>query len=216
MNTSSAWRVIVVFAAVLLGVTTLNTSTSAVQEKQDFTVDGEYVEGCSCMGVCPCELTGVKSGCQGVGALKLTSGSYMGTDLSDVKIAYATLPGTWVRLYVDASDAQRPAAEAFGKAVYAPFGKIEAVKPAKIAFEGEDGKYTVSVDGGRTMQLSTVPVMGGDNKTPIAHSNTKDLLNPTFLQGKTVSARYHDGRHSFTLKDTNSYFNNQMHSSGKV
>src|SRR5947209_8431535 len=101
-------------------------SSASAGDKQDYNVAGEWVEGCSCTGICTCEMTGLEMGCAGVGAMKLASGSYMGTDLSGVKIAYATMPGHWVRLYVDAANSeQRKAAEAFARAVYTPFGKIE-------------------------------------------------------------------------------------------
>src|SRR5437879_2217896 len=100
-------------------------------EKQAYSVAGEYVEGCSCEAVCPCELTGLKMGCLGVGAMKLSSGTYKGVDLTGAKIAYATMPGKWVRLYVDAkSPEQSKAAKAFGTAVYTAFGKVEQAKDA--------------------------------------------------------------------------------------
>jgi len=204
-------------AGVALLFAGLSVSGQAASQKQAFKVTGEYVEGCSCMGVCPCELTGLNNGCAGVGALKIKSGSYHGADLSGVKLAYATVPGKWVRVYVDAPNpSQRQAAKAFGTAVWSAFGKVEAVKDAKVSFAGSAGKYEVAVDGGKTMRFNTVPVMGGDGHAPIAHSNTHDLLNPTFLQGKTIAGSYHDGARSITLKGTNSYFNNHVNRNGMV
>jgi hypothetical protein len=205
-------------AAVLLGVTaSLGPRAAQAQEKQPFTVSGSYVEGCSCSGPCPCELTGVAHGCSGVGGVSIATGSYMGTDLAGAKIAYATAPGDWVRVYVDAANpAQREAATAFAKAVFGPFGKIEEVKPAKIDLSGSEGHDTLSVDNGNIMQLTTEPVLGGDNRTPIAIHNIKDPLHPTVMQGKTITGSYHDGDHSFTLKDSNSYFNDHVKSKGKI
>ena len=218
MRASFRLIVSVLATALLLGVLpTSGMGAARAAEKQDYTISGEYVEGCSCMGICPCELTGVKMGCLGVGAMKLNSGSYMGVDLSGAKIAYATMPGSWVRIYVDAnSPEQSRAAKAFAKAVYTAFGKVEAAKDAKIAMTCSGGRYQVMVNGGRTMRLSTVPVLGGDKTTPITHTNTKDLLNHTFLQGRTVSGSYHDGPRSMTLKGSNAYFNDKMDSSGQV
>jgi hypothetical protein len=179
---------------------------------------GVFVEGCSCMGVCPCEQTGVKDGCEGVGAISLGAGSsYNGVDLSGTKIVYATSIGQWIRFYVDAGDAAKSkAAGEFASAYYAGFGKIETVKDAKVDFAGTGGKYTVQVDGGNTMKFVTEPVLGGDGKTPISHSNTKSSLNPTVMQGRTVSASYKDGERSLTLEGSNSYFNPKMKSSGKL
>jgi hypothetical protein len=195
---------------------TSSLTPASAQTKSSYSVAGTYVEGCSCGGPCPCQLTGVANGCTGLGVLVLTSGKYKGVDLSGVKIAYATTPGDWVRLYVDAREPQQQAASDFGKAVYSAFGKVEAVKPAQIQVSGQGGKYTVSVDGGKIMEYTTEPVLGGDKRTPIMISNIHDPLHPTVMQGKTLSGSYQDGDHSFTLKDSNSYFTDRMHSSGKL
>jgi hypothetical protein len=185
--------------------------------KQAYTASGVFVEGCSCSAPCPCELVDVKKGCEGVGAMTLTSGSYMGTDLAGTKIAYATGPGEWVRLYVDPKNpSQAKAAEAFAKAVYSAFGPIEAVKQAPIAISGKGGRYTLTVDGGKIMKLTTEPVLGGNKRTPIMISNTQDPLHPDVMQGKTVSGSYKDEKHSFELKGSNSYFTDRMKSSGKI
>jgi hypothetical protein len=197
-------------------VVALGIAASA-SSKQPFTVKGEYVEGCSCMGVCPCELTGLMDGCQGLGVIAIASGSYMGKDLSGSRIAYATVPGQWVRLYVEPrSRAQTTAVEAYARAVYSAFGKIESIREARVKMAGHDGRYNVTVDGGKVASFTTVPVLGGDNRTPIVHSNVKDPVIHSVMQGKTVAGAYHDGKRSFTLKGTNSYFNNHISSSGKV
>ena len=156
-------------------------------------------------------------GCLGVGAMKLTSGTYGNTDLTGGRIVYATLPGKWVRIFLQPANAdQLKPLKAFATAVYASWGKIEAVKTAKIDFNGADGKYIVTVNGGATMKLTTTPVLGADQKTAVTISNVKDPLNPTFYQGKTVSGSFKDGTRSFTLKDTNSFFDNVMNASGKI
>ena len=177
---------------------------------------GTFVEGCTCMGVCPCELTGVKDGCEGVGALTLSSGSsYEGTDISGTKIAYATAIGQWVRIYVDAADpAKNKAARDFASSAFKEFGKIEAVTDATIDWTGKDGKYTVLIGKGDMMKLVTEPVLGGDEKTPITHTNVKNPLSPTIMQGRTVSATYKDGDKSMTLEGSNSFFNAHVKSSG--
>jgi hypothetical protein len=204
--------------ALLLGVGLLSGPQAlGAGAKQRFSAAGTFVEGCSCSAPCPCELTGVAHGCTGVGALSLTGGSYQGRSLAGAKIVYATAPGDWVRLYVDAATPQqRAAAEAFGRAVYSAFGKIESVKPAHIALTGSAGSYSLSVDNGKIMKLTTKPVLGGNGRTPIVINNIHDPVHPTVMQGKTVSGSYNDGDHSFTLKDSNSYFNDRMRGQGKL
>jgi hypothetical protein len=189
----------------------------AAGAKAPYRASGLYVEGCSCMGVCPCELTGLESGCQGVGAMRLSSGTYSGTNLAGAKIAYAAVPGTWVRLYVNGKNArQANAAAAFARATFSPMGKIESVRQVPIRITGSGGKYSVAVDNGRVMTFTTAPVIGGDKRTPIAHTNVKNPMVHTFYQGKTLSAAYHDGNRSFDLKGTNSYFNDRVMSSGRI
>jgi hypothetical protein len=202
--------------ALLFGMMAVLSSSSVLAD-EPFKAAGTFVEGCTCSPPCPCQLVGIEKGCTGVGAMTLTSGSYMDVELAGAKIAYATGVADWVRLYVDAPNArQREAAQAFAKAVYGAFGKIEAVKDAKIEISGKDGRYTVSVDGGKIMQLTTEPILGGDKSTPIAISNIHDPLHPNILQAKTITGSFNDDNRSFTLKDSNSYFTDRMQSSGKL
>lgn len=185
--------------------------------KHPFKVSGAFVEGCSCQMVCSCNMGHMGHACQGVGAMIFQSGSYMGTDLSGAKMAYAVSPGNWVRVYTEAkSPAQEKALGAFISAALGAFGKIEEVKSAKIELTGADGKYTLQVDGGKIMSLSTEPVLGADGKKPFTYHNTLMPLSPTILQGRTLKGSYNDGGHTFTLADSNSYFNPSAMASGTL
>jgi hypothetical protein len=198
-------------------VVSIALTAARADEALPFHVTGTVVDGCSCSAPCPCELIEAMPGCLGVGAMILSSGNYQGVDLAGAKIAYAKVFGDWVRIYIDAPRTdQRPAAEAFARAVYKPFGKIEAVRPATIALAGRAGRYTLTVDGGKTMTLTTEPVIGGDKRTPITISNIKNPLNPTVMQGKTVEGSFEDGERSLTLKGSNAYFTDRMRQSGKI
>jgi hypothetical protein len=184
---------------------------------QDFAVSGIFVETCTCDAPCGCEMIGLEMGCQGVGALQLSSGSYMGSDLAGIKIVYAMVPGEWVRLYIDAKPEQRKAAEALGRAVYTPFGTIEAVKAAKIDLRGSAGAYSVSVDDGKIATYQTQPVLGADKKTAVGHTNINDTLNTTLYQGKGASCTFHDEGRKFHIDaGTNAFFNDHMNASGKI
>jgi len=86
------WPVVAIFAA----------------DKAPYKLAGTSTETCACRIPCACELTGdVPSTCQGVGAYAITTGSYAGADLSGVKLAYATKPSEWVRVYIVAPDPSR-------------------------------------------------------------------------------------------------------------
>ena len=197
-------------------IAALTLSQVNADEKHSYNVSGLFVEGCSCAAVCGCEMMGLAHGCEGVGAFRISSGTYNGMDLTGVKIAYAGVPGEWIRIYVDTNPKQHDAAVAFGKAALKEFGTLEEMKEAKIDITGKNGKYTLQVDNGKVMALTTEPVLGGDKKTAISHTNVSNTLNPTMYQGKTISGSYSDGEHSFELKDSNSFFNNKMKSSGKI
>jgi hypothetical protein len=189
-------------------------------DKHSFKVSGLYTETCACSAPCKCELTGdVPPSCVGVGALKLTAGDLGGQDLSGVGIAYAGKPGEWIRIYIDAPDkAHRETAEKLARLAFANWGRMESVKDAKVAINGTYGAYTVTVDGGNIMKYSTAPILGGDGKTAVSHSNTFDPWTHLFLQAKSTDAVfYHDDNRSIELdKGRNAYFNDLMRTSGEL
>jgi hypothetical protein len=186
-------------------------------EKHPFNVTGTYVEACSCHIPCPCAMTGSAEGCQGLDSMELSGGTYHGVDLKGVKITVAKAQEKWARVYLDAPDPkQREAAAAFATAWASQMGKVEAVKHAKIEISGKDGSYTVKVDNGKIAQLTTVVILGADEKHPLSHVNLKAPFNPTLYQARTLSGSFRDGARSFELKDSNSYFNPQMKASGEL
>ncbi len=209
---------VVAFAGSPAALSNQSRPPAAEAVTAEFSVEGMFVDCCSCMPPCPCELTEVAACCQGVGAHHISSGRYAGDDLAGVKIAHAKVVGEWVNLYVEAKDEkQRAAAEKFGRAAFSKFGPIKEVKAAKIEITGADGKYTVTVDGGKLMKLETEPVLGGDGKTPIGYTNIQNAVNPTVYQGRCVGATYADGDKKVTVeKGRNSHFNPKLRSSGKI
>ncbi|MBI4558798.1 MAG: DUF1326 domain-containing protein [Candidatus Hydrogenedentes bacterium] len=186
-------------------------------EKKSFRVAGTFVEGCSCTAPCPCELVGLEHGCQGVGGFAFTSGSYDGVKLAGLKLAHAGAPGDWIRLYIDARNPrQRKAGEEFARAAFSAFGKIDAVRDARISISNQANKYTLTVDDGKILRLTTEPILGGDNRTPLVYSNIHNPLHPSVMQGKTVSCTYQDGDRSFKLEGSNAYFQDRLRSRGTV
>jgi hypothetical protein len=135
------------------------------------------------------------------------SGLYNGVDVTGAKLVWAGHAGNWSYLYVDASEQQKEAAAALAKAAFSGLGKVEALKSAQIDLSREGGTYKLTVDGGKTLEMTTEPVLGGDQKTPIVHSNT---VVGTVLQARTVNGSFHDGPRSLTWADSNSYFNEDV------
>lgn len=197
------------------GATLALTAQAGGGAKHRFAINGSYVEGCTCAAPCKCELSGVEMGCQGVGAFNFTGGTFDGKSVAGVRTAYATKPGEWVVIYVDAPNAsKRAAGEALMRAALADFGKIESVKSAKVKIWSQGNKDFATVDGGKVMNLKTEAMLGGDNKSPLVYSNIHDALHPTVMGGKTLSCTYKDGAHEINLKDSNAYFHHHLMSRG--
>jgi hypothetical protein len=214
-------------AAVLVAPCFVNVVTAAeparaaertiAKDAKDFSIEGNYVEACSCRAPCPCELVGPNMSCEGVGAYQIDKGTYGGEDISGVRFAYSLYIAKEVHIYLDAPADKKAAGEKFARAQLAAFGPCKGVHDAKVEITGKDGAYTAKVDGGKIMTLVTEPMLGGDKKTPVVHSNTMDALNPTMYQAAVVSCTYADGEKKITLeKGRNSYFNQKMKSSGKL
>lgn len=192
------------------------TAPGAAKTKP-FHFSGYYAEACSCAAPCPCELTGVAKGCLGVGAFTFESGSYDGKSIAGCRAAYATGPGEWVLVYVDApTAAKRKTLTAMMTAALSGFGKIEAVKDAKITLKKKGDHYWGSIDGGKVCTFETTPTVGLDGKTPLTYSNVKDPLHPTVMQGNNVHTHFDDGGHSFDLKESNAYFNGKITAKGSL
>lgn len=177
-----------------------------------------YVEACSCTVPCSCPMTGVVPGCQLVNVYCLTSANYLGVDLSDVKIAFAVQPRDWVRIYLDVpKTVQRSAAESLARSLCSSWGKVESVRVVQIEVRGGNGNYSVNLNDGKIAKFTTKPVLGGDGRTPITHSNTFKQFIPTLLQATVVSFQYQDDERSFTLKEgSNSYFNDMVKAHGEL
>lgn len=201
----------------LLGLGVLVGATQVfTQNKIEYRVVGTMMEGCTCGVVCNCPWSGLKHGCQGVSAMVLTAGTYKGVNLAGAKFAQGGPAGDRIYIYVDAGDSQREAVTALAKAHFAGLGKVVGVRNVKIDLSGKGGRYTLTIDGGKVAQLTTEPVLGLDKKTPVTHGNIDISWNPTVMQARTVKGAFHDGDISFTLEDTNSFFNDHMESSGKM
>lgn len=213
MSTNDAGRTILSLAT--LSLACLGGADPA--KGKPFNVMGDYVEGCSCSAPCPCEMTGLEMGCQGVGFFDFKSGDYDGRSVAGTKAAYATVPGQWVMIYIDAPDkAKMAACGDLMKAALSGFGKLKGIRAAKIGIASKGMAYHATVDGGKVMSLDTTPLMGGDGKNPMSYSNIHDALHPVVMQGKTAKGAYSDGGQKFMLKASNAFFNGHLASKGRI
>lgn len=180
-----------------------------------FNMTGRYVEGCACPAPCLCEMTGLVMGCEGVGTFEFTSGDVGGVSIANCRGAYATAPGKWVIIYVDAPTGdQRKAVERMMRYSLDGFGKVEAVRSAKITLAGSNGNFKTSV--GSYYTLSSKPMVGGDGKTALKYGNLHDRIHPDVMGGTTVACTFRDGSHSFKLKGSNAFFNENLAAHGNL
>lgn len=208
-------------STLLVGFTGTLSKVSAIAraEENDYQVSGTFVIGCACHIVCPCAFNPEEfaPGCDTIGVFALTSGTCRGADLTGVKLALAGVAGQWIHIFVDAREPQREAATALARKLFEDFGKAESFKNAGIDLTLKDGRYYLAVDKGKTAELTTEPVLGADQKTPITHVNSFDTWGrPALLQGKTLKGAYRVGEHPFTLAGGNSFFNDRVSLSGKL
>jgi hypothetical protein len=160
-------------------------------------------------------MTGLVMGCEGVGAFDFTNGNVGGVSLAGCRGAYATVPGQWVIIYIDAPNAQKhAAAEKMMRYTLDGFGKVEAVHDAKISLTGSRGNYKAVV--GKYFTLVTKPMMGGDGKTPLRYENMHDRVHPDVMGGTTLTCSFKDGNRHFDLKDSNAFFNDKLMVHGKI
>jgi len=202
---------------VLVALVLAFSSIGANAQEKPFDLHGIYLEGCTCQVVCSCDLLGgMVPGCHVMGAMIISSGNYGNADLSGVKLAFAVAEN-WVRLYVQSKDSlQTKTIGDMVRAMFSDYGEVESINDAKIDLSGSDGNYTLTVNDGEVLTLKTQPVLGADGKTAVTYTNYPDPLFHTIMQGKVVSASYHDDKHDFTLKDSNSFFNQDWSASGKI
>ncbi len=201
------------FATFLLVLSVLE---ARAQEKP-FDLHGIYLEGCSCKVVCTCNLEGAMvRGCQVMGAMIISSGSYADFNLSGVRVAFA-IGDRWVRIYVQSKDSARSkAAGEMARSLFSSYGTVETIRNAEIELSGSNGSYTLKVDDGKVIHLKTQPILGADGKTAVTYTNYPDPLFQTIMQAKVISGSYNDGEHHFTLEGTNSFFNQDWAVSGKM
>jgi hypothetical protein len=157
------------------------TALEARAQEKPFDLHGIYLEGCSCKVVCTCDLEGAMvEGCQVMGAMIISSGTYADFNLSGVKIAFA-IGDKWVRIYVQAKDsAQSEAAGEMARSLLSSYGTVETIRNAEIELSGSNGNYTLKVDGGKV-------ISGSYNDSE--HHFTLEGTNSFFNQDWAVSGK---------------------------
>ena len=202
--------------SILLAVTKLPSAPIVATAAQDarpmnFQMSGRYIEACSCSVPCPCPmLEAFREHCTAGFAIAIDSGSFNSVDLSRVRVGWAGRAGKRIVLYIDAPENQRTVARALASALFGDFGSIQDVRASRIELTKEQDKRTLTFDGGRTFSALVEPVLGADGRTPVRIVNALTPWLPTIMQGRTVQGEYRDGDLSFTLRNSNGFFNDDL------
>jgi hypothetical protein len=204
-------------ALMILALDVLMLGCSASKGGNEFELRGMYLEGSDCGEAGAYAFHTAQRGCRGMAVMALNGGKFMNVDLNGAKLAYATETGNWVRIYVEAANpVQREATILFAREYLAPFGTIDSAREASITLTGDEGRYTATVDGGSTLQLSIEPVIGADQRRPIMISNSMNRLSPSLFQARLTRGTLRDGEKDLTIREGNAFFNSDFKSDGKL
>lgn len=191
---------------------------TAICQATPYSFDATFVEGCSCLNICPAEITGFDSKCHGVAAMKFNDGTVGTSSIKGAKAAWMWEPGRVV-VYIEATDTQRPAVEKFLRAALADWGKFDSVDFALVDVRNDGSNWIVNVDGGKVAELVVKPVLGRGGAA-VEHNNLSSIFHSSLYQGETVSGKYRNYRDNghFELSATNAFFNphTKMHGSFKL
>lgn len=149
---------------------------------------GLYAEACTCEGACPCIYTEPPTGgtCTGLVGWRIEEGRDGDVALGDLNVALALhspgrmTDGGWrVALYLDdrADAAQRASLQRIfsGAAGGHPanltplIGEVTGVAPARIRFEGSDGRYQLHVGSVAEAEFAAIEGVGGERVTVSGH-----------------------------------------------
>ena len=188
-----------------------------------FSVEGAYLEACSCAVSCPCIFLApaTEDACDVFLAWRIDHGDKDGVSLSGLNAALAVhtpkqmTDGNWrVALYLDdrANPEQRAALGAIFSgqagghlANLAPLiGEVTGVEAVPIEFTTSDGMRSVRVGEVLTVGAEQSLGMDGQNPTVIANAPLGAVAQPV-RQAKSTEVRY-NGAWSFSTSERNAFF----------
>lgn len=191
--------------------------TLAAWTPKPFSIEGVFVEGCSCLGTCTFETAGANPGCRAIGAYRISKGAYAGKSLAGIGVAFVVDANGQVFTYVDApSGPLRSGGEAFCQAAFKDFGTNLSVGFQSVKITGTAGAFLVQVGPGTVAELKTSPILGGDGKSPVELRNVHGSLYRSLFQAKVVAGSFKVNGHTFSLKGTSAFYNPHAAASGSL
>lgn len=176
---------------------------------ENWSVEGDYLEACTCRGACPCLMaaTPTEGDCRAIVGWHVAKGRYGDAQLDGLNVAVALhspgnmVEGNWdVVLYLDAAadESQKNALAAiFGgqagghPAVLASFiGKVLGVEQVPIRFEGEGRRRAFRIGDAAEAAVEALEGQGG---APITLQNHPVAVAPgqSLVVAKSSTLRHH-------------------------
>jgi hypothetical protein len=183
-----------------------------VFSEEDWSVEADVVDSCSCSVICPCIFGSDPTNreCLGQHFTIIKKGHYGKVDLSGLRFHTAYKMGSWERYTVapkatpEQMKALRTVVE---KAFVLPGGKITSFKKGPVKFSRKDGVIKFSAPGSE-VELETVA--GSDGK-PIRIPNHPIFQN--YQQFRSVKNSHKSENAEFSVSNTNGLAGKQSHSS---
>jgi hypothetical protein len=188
---------------------------------QDWAINADYTESCSCNPACPC-LFGSPSTlgyCEGNNLIEIKEGHYGDVNLDGISVVTAFSLGKWLKLYVsdNATEEQGTAAlellklnETFGF-IYAGKAEILSQEKASVSIKKTDTSVKFSVPA------STVEIemMKGWEGKPIKIQNIAAPYTRDYTQYKSITTSHKSKDKEFKHSGTNG-MTTSIEASGKI
>jgi Protein of unknown function (DUF1326) len=177
--------------ACLLGATT----ASSVAPPEDWHVQADVAESCSCAIACPCNFGSppTHDTCFGNRLYQITRGHYRETDVSGLEFLVTFSMAKWAKLYVSdkASEAQMQALERLVPLVLGGFERsgILSTQRVPLVVERSEGKVKFSVPESAV----DMDVMTGHDGKPVTVENLPSPTYQHYTQYKSVVTRHKGG-----------------------
>ena len=176
---------------------------------QNWAIEADYTESCSCNPACPCLLGSPPTHdyCEGNNLIEIKKGHYEGVSLNGISVVTAFSLGKWLKLYISekATDEQTKALlellkleQTFGL-LYSGKSEILSQEKAPISIEKTSTKVKFSVPA----SMVEIEMMKGWGGKPVKIQNLSLPFMEDHTQYKSISVSHKSEDKEFEHSGTN-------------
>ncbi len=160
---------------------------------ENWKLDANYADACSCNPACPCLFGSPATGgsCEVVSLIEIDEANFKGIELNGLKVVSASKMGEWVRHYIDANatDAQIVAFGELYSAVF-PFPNLKTlgIEHAEVSIEKTDDGMSFSAADARV----NMEIMRGRDGGAIEIHNLPAPFSGRYTQHKSKVVEFKD------------------------